>query len=140
MKTPVEVPFYRATFTPQRENVPIARKSVARFAHDCGFPDEKVADIELAASEALNNAFEHGCSKQMTGFSVFCDFVDGELRVEVLDGGPGFPVTAERWGIEPEKQQRGFGIYLMRSLMDDVSFARNGATVRLRCRRNPVAH
>jgi anti-sigma regulatory factor (Ser/Thr protein kinase) len=128
-------PYYRATFTAQPENVPIARKSIARFARDCGFADEKVADIELAASEALNNAFEHG-SKQTSGFSVFCDFTDGNLMVEVIDGGPGFPVTAEPAIVRPERQSRGFGLYLMRRLMDDVSFARNGATVRMFCHRN----
>ena len=134
------VPYYRGNFARQRENVPIARKSVARFARECGFPDEKIADIELAASEALNNAFEHGCSGRFSGFSVFCECVDGELAVEIRDSGTGFRVTAEGSMVEPEKRSRGFGIYLMRRLMDDVSFARNGATVRLLCRRHPIAH
>lgn len=133
------VPYYRGNFARQRENVPIARKSVARFARECGFPDAKIADIELAASEALNNAFEHGCSGHFSGFSVFCDCADGELTVEVRDGGTGFRVTAERGIVEPEKPRRGFGIDLMRRLMDDVSFARNGATVRLLCRRRRIA-
>jgi anti-sigma regulatory factor (Ser/Thr protein kinase) len=131
-------PYYRGNFARQPGNVLIARKSVARFARECGFPDEKIADIELAASEALNNAFEHGCLGRFSGFSVFCDCVDGELAVEVRDSGTGFRVTAESRMVEPEKHRRGFGIYLMRRLMDDVSFARNGSTVRLLCRRHPV--
>jgi len=123
--------YYRATFTTDRRNVPLARKSVASFARVCGFSDTEVEDIELAAGEALSNAFEHGATSRSSGFSVLCTFDDGELTVEIHDSGGGFAPAVEQGVIEPAKAGRGFGISLMRRLMDDVTFLRNGTTVRM---------
>ena len=123
---------YRATFTSDLRNVGLARKSVASFARVCGFSEREVADIALAAGEAISNAVEHGRSLRSSGFSVRCSYDSDELAIEVRDNGRGFPEPprAEEIVIEPLRE-RGLGIFLMRQLMNDVSFARNGNTVRL---------
>jgi serine/threonine-protein kinase RsbW len=122
---------YRATFTSDLRNVALARKSIAGFASVCGFTEPEVADIRLAAGEALSNAVEHGRSAHSSGFTINCTYAGEELTIEVRDSGDGFSLPPDREAIEPDERGRGFGIFLMRRLMDDVTFARNGQSVRL---------
>lgn len=122
---------YRATFTSEPRNVALARKSVASFASVCGFDETEVADIRLAAGEALSNAVEYGRNARASAFTVHCTFDADMLTIEVQDSGEGFPEPLDRRSIEPDERGRGFGIFLMRRLMDDVSFTRNGTMVRL---------
>jgi serine/threonine-protein kinase RsbW len=124
-------PTYTATFTGDPRNVQLARNAIASFARICGFSNEETADIRLAAGEALSNAVEHGRSQRSNGFSVRCTFENEQLTIEVRDNGEGFSYAAEAQNLPLEARSRGFGIFLMRRLMDGVSFDRNGSTVRL---------
>lgn len=122
---------YRADYTSEIGNVALARRSVAGFAGACGFSDNEVADIRLAAGEALSNAVEHGSGMPSAGFTVDCSFDGVELRIEIQDNGTGFCAPEILTTIEPDQRGRGFGIFLMRRLMDDVVFGGNGSIVRL---------
>ncbi len=128
------IPSYRAAFSGDPRNVPLARNAIASFARICGFSAEEVDDIRLAAGEALNNAVEHGGTLRSSGFSVRCAFEEGELQIEIRDNGAGFPF--EQVGASPpgEEAARGYGIFLMRRLMDDVRYDQRGTRVRLRRR------
>ncbi|HTU69796.1 MAG TPA: ATP-binding protein [Candidatus Baltobacteraceae bacterium] len=122
-------PNFRAAFSGERRNVPLARNAVAGFARLCGFSLEEVSDIRLAAGEALSNAVEHGHTHRSSGFSVRCSFEDDRLTIEIRDNGDGFspPTLLSETG----ELDGGFGILLMRRLMDRVQFERNGTLVRL---------
>jgi serine/threonine-protein kinase RsbW len=124
-------PTYRAAFTGDRRNVPLARKAIASFASICGFSAEEVSDIRLAAGEAISNAVEHGKARRSNGFSVHCSFVENQLTIEVRDNGDGFSLDGNRDETPIEQRSRGFGIFLMRRLMDCVYFDKNGTLVRL---------
>jgi anti-sigma regulatory factor (Ser/Thr protein kinase) len=128
-------PNFRAAFSGERRNVPLARNAIASFARLCGFSSEDVAEIKVAAGEALSNAVEHGHANRSNGFSVRCSMEDDELRIEIRDNGEGFMPEALRIGTPPEQRDRGFGILLMRRLMDGVQFDNNGTCVRLYRRR-----
>jgi serine/threonine-protein kinase RsbW len=127
---------FRAAYGSSIENVALARHGIAGFAAECGFSEEEVSDIRLAAGEALSNAVEHGCKTAARRILVDCRFDDHELAIEIRDRGSGFPEPSDRSSVEPDDRGRGFGIFLMRRLMDEVSFARNGRVVRL-VRRRP---
>jgi len=123
-------PTYRAAFSGDYRNVPLARNAIARFAIVCGFSRGEVEDIKVAAGEALNNAVEHGHASHSSGFSVNCTFTDDELTIEVRDNGRGF--DSEDGSRNPSLARgRGFGIFLMRKLMDAVRFEREGTCVRM---------
>jgi serine/threonine-protein kinase RsbW len=122
---------YHADYPSEIRNVALARRSVAGFASACGFSESEIADIRLAAGEALSNAVEHGCGASSAGFTVDCKFDGDELRIEIQDGGRGFCAPTIQGKVEPDQRGRGFGIFLMRRLMDDVAFGRNGTIVRL---------
>jgi serine/threonine-protein kinase RsbW len=127
---------FRADYTNEIQNVALARRGVTGFASACGFSESEIADIRLAAGEALSNAVEHGSGAQAPGFSVECNFDGNELSIEIRDSGQGFSAPSNGRTVEPDHRGRGFGIFLMRRLMDDVVFANNGTVVRL-VRRHP---
>ena len=123
---------YRVALASDIRNVALARENIAGFACSCGFPESDVADIRLAAGEALSNAVEHGRGgRNSRRVVVDCTFDGSALTIEVKDRGPGFPAPSDLPAVEPDDRGRGFGIFLMRRLMDEVSFARNGTVVRL---------
>ena len=127
---------YRATYRSDPRNVATARHAVANFARSCGFDQDEVAEIALATGEALSNAAEHGLTKQGGSFFVQCEFVNDALVVEIRDTGRGF-VAKER-PTEPIPS-RGFGMTIMRALMNEIRFSQNGTQVQLVRRRGQSA-
>ena len=88
-----------------------------------------LADIETAVGEALANAAEHG-HRAGSGFEVRVFVEHDRVVIEVQDEGGGFqsgPAAPKPAHDAP----RGFGIYLMRHLMDEVNFDESGSCVRL---------
>ncbi len=128
------LPTYRAAFSGDPRNVPLARSAIASFARLCGFSSSEVDDIRLATGEALNNAVEHGRAERSSGFSVHCSFDEGELLVEIHDNGYGFIVDEAHGRLPADDAPRGYGIFLMRRLMDEVRYDHDGTRVLLRRR------
>jgi serine/threonine-protein kinase RsbW len=126
---------YRAAYGSDIRNVAQARRGIAAFAAECGFSEEAISDIRLAAGEALSNAVEHGRGKPARRIVVRCYFGEDVLKIEIRDSGSDFPTPHDCDSVEPDDRGRGFGIFLMRRLMDEVSFARNGKVVQLVRRR-----
>jgi serine/threonine-protein kinase RsbW len=114
-------------------SVPKARRDTREFARQCGLTDIEVNDITLAVGEACNNAVEHGHVADGS-FSIACRFDHADIVIEVADRGTGFDPTGKGLTSDPETLRlRGLGIFIMRSLMDDVCFTvhPSGTSVRL---------
>ena len=93
----------------------------------------------MAAGEALSNAVQHGRDRQGGTFIVRCECHEDSLIIEVRDSGRGFG----RPNLRPADSilgvpMRGFGITLMRSLMNEVGYSDNGSSVRLVRHRQPT--
>jgi anti-sigma regulatory factor (Ser/Thr protein kinase) len=121
---------YRAQFGSASENVARARRAVIDFAR-YWFSGEDLADIESAVGEALANSAEHG-SKSGTRVDVRCHFEDDAFIIDVKDSGSGF----ERWnavdyGRPLLDAARGYGIFIMRQLMDEIKYSDHGTRLRL---------
>ena len=112
----------------RREYVAIARMAVAGVASRMSFDIEAIEDMKVAVSEACNNAIEHGCPERAGSQETIvlrCELNDEELVITVTDPGEGFnPETAtrQRHG-SMVLTERGLGMLLIESLMDDVSFS-----------------
>jgi serine/threonine-protein kinase RsbW len=120
---------FRARYEAAAASVVAARQAIITFATACGFGAKELHDIEVAAGEAISNAIEHG-NRAQGPVDLNCLF-DGEtLAIEVIDGGPGFANVVEPTPGAPPTF-RGWGLFLMRSLMDRVTYSHNGGTVRL---------
>lgn len=89
-------------------------------------------DIEIATGEALANAVQHGRPKQGSTFILRAECWDESIVIEVRDSGRGFgrpdpPQNDPALGMPA----RGFGITLMRALMNEVTYSDNGSSVKL---------
>ena len=92
--------------------------------------------VELALREALANAIVHGCDND-PGKKVECCVActeSSDVVIVVRDPGAGFVPGAVPNPLAAENLNSGHGrgIYLINQLMDEVSFARNGAEIRMR--------
>jgi anti-sigma regulatory factor (Ser/Thr protein kinase) len=127
---------FRARFPNTRRAAAFARRSLIAHIASYDYPDGDLADIETAVGEALANAAEHG-HRADSGFEVRVYVERDRIVIEVQDEGDGFPPGAA--GPAPDHDApRGFGIYLMRHLMDEVDYDERGSCVRL-TKRLPVA-
>ena len=98
--------------------------------------DGSELDIEIALREALLNAVIHGNRDdpyKYVHFTVRCR-ADGEVRVAIQDEGAGFDSRCIPDPTAPGflMSNHGRGIYLMRALMDEVSFEEGGTVVHMR--------
>ena len=102
--------------------------------------DGSEVDIEIAVRETLTNAVVHGNHedpKKRVFVTSRCK-EDGEVSITIRDEGQGFDSRAVPDPTAPENvlSSHGRGIYLMRTLMDEVSFAEDGTVVKMRKRPN----
>jgi serine/threonine-protein kinase RsbW len=105
---------------------------IARFRT----PEGSELNIETALHEALANAIVHGNQedpRKFVGVACRCT-TDGEVSLTVQDEGQGFDTAAVLDPTTPENRllPHGRGIYLMKTLMDDVCFEQGGAVVFMR--------
>jgi len=101
--------------------------------------DERIEDLKLAVSEACTNAVEaHARQGQAGPIKVTVYETPRRVEVHVRDHGGGFDpgaLPAQPLPADPERLnfERGLGIPLIRSLVDEVEFASSGdgTTVRM---------
>ncbi len=92
-------------------------------------------DVELALQEAVSNAVVHGNrmdADKLVHIQCQCEREKGAFII-VTDHGQGFDLSTvpNPLAIEGLRAQRGRGIHLMKLAMDEVSFERGGAEVRM---------
>ncbi len=110
---------------PVMENMELAATKTAEVvAKSMGLDEMKTAEINMALNEACINAFEHSKSKE----NIYITYsIDGDtLTIKVGDKGEGFdsevvaiPNIDEKINSE---HKRGWGLQLMKELMDTVEF------------------
>ncbi len=127
----VQVPGRVNAITPAVERVMAALRAVPQVRG-------REFEIETALREALSNAVRHGCREdpgKSVDVTVTCDSEPGVLIV-VSDPGRGFdPGQVPSPTVGPNVyRHHGRGLYLIRQLMDEVTFARGGAEIRMRKR------
>ncbi len=100
-----------------------ASKTAKAVADYMDLDEEKTAEVTMALIEACINAFEHGKS---TENNVYIKFIlkDDALVIEIKDRGKGFDSSKVEMPEISKKlhseRKRGWGLQLMRELMDDV--------------------
>jgi serine/threonine-protein kinase RsbW len=111
-------------------------EQLMRFILNFRMADGSEIDIEMALLEALANAVIHGNgddSRKSVYVTCRC-YMDGEVSVTVRDEGKGFDSSTvlDPTVLENLMFTHGRGIYLMKTLMDEVSFEEGGSVVRMR--------
>ena len=108
---------------------------IMEFIIKSGGGEGKEPEISLAVQEALANAVIHGAgsdSSKMVYCQVGCSPTAGVVIV-VRDPGPGFDPARVNSPLSGNglTSDHGRGVHLIRELMDDVKFERNGAQIRM---------
>jgi len=120
---------FRLKLPADTQNLDIIRKFVAGIAENMGFSEEEIYKIELAVDEACSNVVKHAYmtnTKQEHIINIEVKEKNSEIEIIISDKGKGFdPKKVKRPELEEymRKMKRGgLGIYLIKELMDKVSF------------------
>lgn len=105
-------------------NVDVARAALQGICADCfGKGSESASDIAMAVNEAMNNAVEHAGS---TTVRLEIALNGKELQVSVISGGLPFDPVAAAAELDQEdmleRDEGGYGIYLIRELVDSFEY------------------
>ena len=90
-----------------------------------------ICAVEMAVDEACSNIIEHAYEGMETGdIEITCDEDDQDITVILRDHGQPFDITTVpipdiSTSLE-DRQVGGLGIFLMRTLMDNVRYERLG--------------
>ena len=106
------------------------------FIKKCRCVAGNEVDVEISLREALANSVVHG-NHEDPRKQVYIDcrcLPNEEVSIVVRDEGSGFGSTelTDPTGVEQLQSTHGRGIYLMKSLMDEVHFERGGTVVHMR--------
>jgi serine/threonine-protein kinase RsbW len=134
---------HREPFVESKQSLPSQIHAVSpfvdwlmRFVAMFRSADDSEVDIEIALREAILNAVIHGnaeAPEKRVDVTCRCT-IDGEISITIRDEGKGFDIDAVPDPTTSENllSPHGRGIYLMKALMDEVSFEEGGTVVHMR--------
>jgi len=121
------------TYPPQGASAAQMRRALRAYLSGQALDATVVCDVVLAADEAFINAVGHAEAPD-DPIRVTACVSEGEASVEIQDGGGGFTLRrSEPPSVPDVRRIGGRGVFLMKSLMDEVSVRseRTGTTVRM---------
>ena len=111
------------------------RDRIMDFLHEHCVDEQQEIDIMIALQEGLANAVLHGTRNDPSKV-VRCsvDVTPEAITIVIRDPGQGFDTAAATDSADDGTNltQHGRGIYLMRSLMDEVSYRHGGSELHLK--------
>lgn len=117
----------KIVFDANFDNLDEIREIVAEAARQVGFSDKEIYAIQLAADEASSNIIEHAYAGVKGGtLEIDISISDNKLKIIMRDHGKPFdPASVPEPNVKADLSERkigGLGMYLMRKLMDEVSY------------------
>lgn len=128
MTTPrpgTEVEEIRLELPSRLEFLSIIDKVIDGIADQMSFEEDDKDAIAISVVEAGTNAIQHGhVHESMKKLVIVFRLSRDSLEIDVADHGPGFDLDIVEDATAPENllKPRGRGIFIMKSMMDDVSF------------------
>jgi len=111
------------------EHLPQWMQFIADCAQEHGLPSKRIREIELALEEVLVNVCQYAYPEDDGEVEITCT-VDAQQRfiIDIVDRGIPFdPLSFEEPNLMADLDSRqvgGLGLFLVRRLMDDVSYRR----------------
>ena len=108
------------------ENLSIIGDFFTEVMTQIGAEEGDIFKVQLAVDEACTNIFEHAYSGKGGIVAISCELQDNDFVITLRDSGIPFdPSSVPPPDLEADLDERsigGLGIFLMRKLMDDVSY------------------
>lgn len=113
-------------------NIMMVERFIDGFSKRFHVPDYLSARVNLSVIEAVNNAILSGNKRDLNkNVTLIASIENNRLKVTISDEGDGFdfknipdPTLPDNLG-----KSAGRGLYLMKSLSDDIVFSNGGSTV-----------
>jgi serine/threonine-protein kinase RsbW len=110
----------RLTIPAKAEYITLSRLALAGLSRVRAFPDETLADLKLALTEACSNSVRHAYGDAEGHVDISFELLDDRLIVEVADDGSGFEHDPKPTNGDEELTEGGLGIAIIRSIADEV--------------------
>ena len=108
------------------KNILVIAEGIEGFLLDVGVSQEVLPDIQLAVDEAVTNIIMHGYAGKPGTIALKIAVDAGVVRIKIRDRAPAFnPLTIKEPDLSADLADRvvgGMGIYLIRKVMDAVSY------------------
>ncbi len=116
-------PTVRLTIPARPEYITLCRLALTGIARVRDLPEEVLADLKLALTEAASNSVRHAYGESDPGVvEISYELHPDRLVIEVTDEGEGFdPAAAD--GPPDEFSEGGLGIAIIRAIADEVEIA-----------------
>ena len=99
-------------------------KQICQQVQECREDKNFASDIELCVSEACTNAIKYGRSTDpVDEISLYFRVYKDKLVIKVQDKGSGFNLNDLPDPDIESHPDRGYGLYIIRSKMDDVQYS-----------------
>ena len=110
----------RLTIPAKAEYVGLCRLALSGLLRVRPIPEETLADLKLALTEACSNSIRHAYGDGRPGqVEIVYHLHDDQLVIDVLDEGNGFELR-EPPGHPPDFDESGLGLAIIRSVTDGV--------------------
>jgi serine/threonine-protein kinase RsbW len=110
----------RLTIPAKPEYITLSRLALAGLSRVRSFPDEILADLKLALTEACSNSVRHAYGNGEGHVDISFELRGDRLIVEVADAGAGFELEQDAKRDEDILSEGGLGIAIIRSIADEV--------------------
>jgi len=109
----------RLTIPAKAEYIMLGRLALAGLSRLRGLPQETVADLKLALTEACSNSVRHAYPNGEGVVEIVYDLQPDRLVIEVTDIGEGFE-PRRRDADADELSEGGLGIAIIRAIADEL--------------------
>lgn len=121
----------KLTFSARLENLELMLRFIKGGAEKLDFSSKKLNQIQIASEEALVNIINYAYPDEDGSVEIVYNIEDGEsLVIQITDWGIPFdPLSLPDPDTEAPLEERavgGLGVYMMRSVMDEVRYKREG--------------
>ena len=111
----------RLTIPAKAEYITLSRLALSGLSRVRPLPDETLADLKLALTEACSNSVRHAYDEKDGGHvAISFELLEDRLIVEVSDDGAGFELDSAGRNGDEELTEGGLGIAIIRSIADEV--------------------
>ena len=102
------------------EYITLSRLALTGLARVRPFPEEVLADLKLAITEACSNSVRHAYDGGEGMVEIVYRLEHDRIEIEVADDGTGFDHEGSRHDEEAELSEGGLGIAIIRAVADEL--------------------